>query len=253
MSARAGRSIARLPSGFVDVFAEDFFGRRDIIERICQVYSRFGFVPLETPAIEYLDVLGKYLPESDLPEGGVFAQRDDDGQWISLRYDLTAPLSRVVASYRERLPSPYRRYQVGPVWRREKPGPGRYRQFYQCDFDTVGSSSVAADAEACALLCATLEELGISAEHFEIRVNNRKILNGILERIGVTDAATQLAVLRAVDKLDRIGREGVFQLLGEGRRDPSGDFTRGADLSCQQAKTVLEFVEVGRTSRETLL
>ena len=240
------RTIPRNPAGFPDVFAADVLERNRMIETITSVYRRFGFAPLETPGIEYLDVLGKFLPESDEPEGGVFAFRDDDEEWISLRYDLTAPLSRVVAQYAQELPRPYRRYQVGPVWRREKPGPGRFRQFYQCDFDTVGASSIATDAEACAVLAAALEALGIAPADFEIRVNNRKILNGVLESIGVPlTGALQVNVLRAVDKLDRLGMDGVRELLGKGRRDESGDFTKGAELSNEQIEKVLAFVAAG--------
>ena len=180
------RTVPRIPPGFSDAFADDVISRQEMIETILGVYRRFGFAPLETATMEYLDVLGKYLPESDEPEGGVFALKDDDNQWISLRYDLTAPLSRVVAQYGNELPSPYRRYQVGPVWRREKPGPGRFRQFYQCDFDTVGTSSVAADAEVCGVLSAALRALDIESENFEIRVNNRKVLSGVLETIGIS-------------------------------------------------------------------
>jgi histidyl-tRNA synthetase len=235
---------ARLPSGFQDTFAEDLLARQQMISAISEVYARFGFSPLETPAMEYVEVLGKYLPESDEPQGGIFALRDDDEQWIALRYDLTAPLSRVVAQYGQQLPSPYRRYQVSPVWRREKPGPGRFRQFYQCDFDTIGSASPAADAEVCAVLCAALEAVGIDRGDYQVRVNNRKVLNGVLESTGISGDALQLAVLRAVDKLDRVGLDGVRELLGVGRRDPSGDFTQGAGLSEAQAQAVLEFVRV---------
>jgi histidyl-tRNA synthetase len=243
---------ARLPSGFQDVFAEDLLARQRMIASICDVYARFGFAPLETPAAEYVEVLGKYLPESDEPQGGIFALRDDDGQWIALRYDLTAPLSRVVAQYGQQLPSPYRRYQVSPVWRREKPGPGRFRQFYQCDFDTVGSASPAADAEVCAVLCAAMEAVGIGRGDYQVRVNNRKVLNGVLEAAGISGDAMQLAVLRAIDKLDRVGMDGVRELLGRGRKDPSGDFTEGAGLSAEQAEAVLEFVGVdGRDGADT--
>jgi histidyl-tRNA synthetase len=245
-TTKINKTIPRTPPGFVDAFSDDVISRQQMIDVICDVYRRFGFAPLETSAVEYLDVLGKFLPESDEPAGGVFALKDDDDQWISLRYDLTAPLSRVVAQYAAQLPSPYRRYQVGPVWRREKPGPGRFRQFYQCDFDTVGTSSVAADAEVCAVLTEALTALGIAQQDFEIRVNNRKVLNGVLETIGVSaEGDRQLTVLRAIDKLDRLGMDGVRDLLGDGRKDASGDFTEGAGLSAGQIDTVLGFVGSG--------
>ncbi len=243
---KSTRTIPRTPPGFPDAFGDDVISRQQMIETILSVYRRFGFAPLETTTMEYLDVLGKYLPESDEPEGGVFALKDDDEQWISLRYDLTAPLSRVVAQYGNELPSPYRRYQVGPVFRREKPGPGRFRQFYQCDFDTVGTSSVAADAEVCAVLSTAFTALGIEPENFEIRVNNRKVLSGVLETIGIDlTGDRQMTVLRAVDKLDRLGLGGVRELLGEGRKDASGDFTEGAGLDPSQIETVMGFVGAG--------
>jgi histidyl-tRNA synthetase len=247
------RTAPRTAAGFSDTFADDVVLRSEMMATICRVYERFGFAPLETPAIEYLDVLGKFLPESDEPAGGVFAFRDDDEQWLSLRYDLTAPLSRVVAQYGTTLPQPFRRYQAGPVWRREKPGPGRFRQFYQCDFDTVGSSSAAADAEACAILYAGLAALGLAPGEFEVRVNDRKVLNGVLDTLGIVAPERQMAVLRAIDKLDRLGLEGVGHLLRTGRRDPSGDFTPGAQLSDDQAKVVLEYVSAGDPSREIVL
>ncbi len=249
------RTQARTAPGFQDVFAADLLARQRMIDTITAVYRRYGFAPLETPAIEYLDALGKYLPESDEPQGGVFAFKDDDEQWISLRYDLTAPLSRVVAQHSQELPSPYRRYQVGPVFRREKPGPGRFRQFYQCDFDTVGSASPAADAEVCGVLATAFEALGL-AGNFEIRINDRKLLNGVLETVGLdADNPRRGTVLRAMDKLDRLGPEGVRQLLGKGRRDPTGDFTKGAELSAEHIDAVMGFCSpgpAGESRAETL-
>ena len=241
------RPQARRPRGFQDSFETHSIARRAMIDKICAVYSRYGFEPLETSAVEYVDALGKYLPESDLPNEGIFALRDDDGQWISLRYDLTAPLARVVAEY-EHLPKPFRRYQFGPVWRREqKPGETRLREFYQCDFDTVGSSSMAADAEVCALLAEALQALGI--QQFVVKVNNRKLLTGIMERAGISDPATRLLVLRAIDKLDSLGVEGVEKRLTTGRKDQSGDFTEGAGLSAEQASTILSFIAVPKGER----
>ena len=254
-NAQENRPVPRVPRGFRDVFAPDLVARRRAIDVIRQVYELHGFEPLETPAVEFVEVLGKYLPESDTPEGGVFALRDDDHQWISLRYDLTAPLSRLVAQRTNQLGLPFRRYQVGPVWRKEKPGPGRYREFYQCDFDTVGTESMAADAEVAALLVHCFTALGIKRGDYVVRVNNRKVLNGVLDAVGLPDEATdegarlRLAVLRAVDKLDRLGREGVGELLGRGRMDESGDFTAGAGLSTEQAAGVMAFVDAGGGER----
>ncbi len=212
---------------------------------IAEVFETYGFQALETPAVENLDALGKFLPDIDQPNEGVFAWKDTPG-WLALRYDLTAPLARVAAQHRNSLPSPYRRYAIGPVWRNEKPGPGRFRQFYQCDADTVGSASAASDAEMCMLVSDALEAVGIVRGEYLVRINNRKLLDGILENAGLsTDEgdAKRNSVLRALDKLDRIGGAGVAALLQEGRKDGSGDFTRGAGLSPDQAEDIREFLE----------
>ena len=235
---------AETPKGFRDYFGAEVSERKAMLDTIAGVYHRYGFDPLETSAVETLDALGKYLPDVDRPNEGVFAWQDEDQDWLALRYDLTAPLARVAAQYRNDLPSPYRRYAMGPVWRNEKPGPGRFRQFYQCDADTVGSGSVAADAEICAMLADALEEVGIPRGDYVVRVNNRKVLNGVMETIGLTedDTKTREAVLRTIDKFDKFGREGVLQLLTNGRLDASGAFTDGVGLSHDQANTVYLFL-----------
>jgi histidyl-tRNA synthetase len=228
---------ARLPRGLADRGPAEIAATRRMMETIRQVYERYGFEPVETPAIEYTDALGKFLPDQDRPNEGVFSFQDDDEQWLSLRYDLTAPLARYVAENFDTLPKPYRSYRFGWVFRNEKPGPGRYRQFMQFDADTVGSSSPAADAEMCMMAADTMEELGIPRGDYVVKVNNRKVLDGLLESIdlgGDEHAGRRLTVLRAIDKLDRLGVEGVHQLLGKGRKDESGDFTKGAGLNDQQ-------------------
>ena len=242
--------IPRLPKGFRDIFASDVLARQRMIDTIREVYERYGFAPLETSAIEYVDALGKFLPESETPAGGIFAFKDEDNSWIALRYDLTAPLSRVFSEYQQDLPLPFRRYQVGLVWRNEKPGPGRFREFYQFDIDTVGSASMAADAEVCCVLSDSLEALQISRGDYVIRVNNRKALNGVLELIGLpSDEQTSLSVLRAIDKLDRLGIKGVKELLQAGRKDESGDFTEGAKLSDTQVQLIIDLLSVKADSR----
>ncbi|MEO1550500.1 MAG: HisS family protein, partial [Pseudomonadota bacterium] len=220
------RPKALPPRGFRDYFGADVTERAAMLAQITQVYHRYGFDPLESAAVETVEALGKFLPDVDRPNEGVFAWQDEDDTWMALRYDLTAPLARVYAQHRNDLPTPYRRYAVGPVWRNEKPGPGRYRQFYQCDADTVGTASVAADAEICALLSDVFEVVGIPRGDYVVRINNRKVLNGVMEVCGILDpadptahAAARGTVLRAIDKLDRLGREGVRALLGEGRKD----------------------------------
>ncbi len=240
----ADRPAPKIPRGFRDLAAADVLARRGMLSTISEVYERFGFEPLETPALEYVEALGKFLPESDTPAGGVFSLRDDDRRWIALRYDLTAPLSRFYARNAGGLTSPYRRYQVGPVWRREKPGPGRFRECYQGDFDTVGTDSMVADAEICAVVATCFEALGIGRGDYMIRVNNRKVLNGVLDTIGLPETADgRLTVLRAIDKLDRLGAGGVRRLLGDGRLDASGDFTAGAGLGSEQIEIVLGYLE----------
>ena len=219
-----------------------------MIETIRQVYERYGFEPVETPAIEYTDALGKFLPDQDRPNEGVFSFQDDDEQWLSLRYDLTAPLARYVAENFDTLPKPYRSYRFGFVFRNEKPGPGRFRQFMQFDADTVGSASPAADAEMCMMAADTMEALGIPRGSYVVKVNNRKMLDGVLESIGLggeENAGRRLTVLRAVDKYDRLGVEGVRQLLGAGRKDESGDFTKGAGLTSDQSSQILQNIISG--------
>ena len=238
------RPKARLPRGFRDRGAAEIAAERRVLETIRGVYESYGFSPLETPAFEYTDALGKFLPDVDRPNAGVFSLKDDDEQWLSLRYDLTAPLARHVAANFQTLAKPFRRYQVGPVWRNEKPGPGRYREFLQFDADTVGSASPSADAEILMMLSDTLEALGLRRGDYIVKLNNRKLLDGVLEAAGVPlqDQARRGVVLRAIDKIDRLGPQGVAALLGEGRKDESGDFTKGAGLSAEQAMRILSFV-----------
>src|SRR5712671_4369956 len=228
---------ARLPRGFADRGGTEIAATRRMLDKIRAVYERYGFEPLETPAVEYTDALGKFLPDQDRPNEGVFSLQDDDEQWLSLRYDLTAPLARHVAENFDALAKPYRSYRFGYVFRNEKPGPGRFRQFMQFDADTVGSGSMAADAEMCMMAADTMEALGVPRGSYVVKVNNRKVLDGVLEAIGIggeENAGKRLAVLRAIDKLDRLGYNGVRQLLGPGRKDESGDFTKGAELSEKQ-------------------
>lgn len=243
---------AEKPRGLRDRLGAELVAERQMLDTIRSVYDSYGFDPLETPAIEFADALGKFLPDLDRPNEGVFAFRDDDEQWLSLRYDLTAPLARFVAENYDELPKPFRRYQVGQVYRNEKPGPGRYREFTQFDADTVGTASPVADAEGYMMLCDVFEALGLGGEYI-VKVNNRKILNGILESIGITTGpeheAQRLGVLRAIDKLDRLGVEGVSQLLGAGRKDESGDFTKGANLASNAVARVIAFTQTGASSR----
>jgi len=241
----APRASARLPRGLLDRGPAEIAATERMLAAIRETYELYGFEAVETPFIEFTDALGKFLPDLDRPNEGVFSFRDDDESWLSLRYDLTAPLARYVAENFDKLPKPYRSYRVGTVFRNEKPGPGRFRQFMQFDADTVGAASVAADAEMCMMAADTLEGLGIKRGDYVIKVNNRKVLDGLMEAIGLGGEESfgrRLTVLRAIDKLDRLGPEGVELLLGKGRKDESGDFTRGAGLSSAQADNVMRFL-----------
>jgi histidyl-tRNA synthetase len=252
------RPKARPPRGFRDYAGDDVRDTRRMLHTLRVVFERYGYDALETPAIEYTDALGKFLPDTDRPNSGVFSFQDEDEQWMSLRYDMTAPLARHVAENFDKLPKPYRRYAMGPVWRNEKPGPGRYREFIQCDADTVGTDNVAADAEACMLMADAMEALGIPRGQYVVKVNNRKVLDGILELAGIdpvsdADAIKRLTVLRAMDKYDKFGVEGVSLLLTTGRRDESGDFTKGAGLSAVQAAANTDFLSLSSHNATTIV
>ena len=241
------RPKAETPKGFRDYFGAEVTQRTEMLRAIAGVYHHYGFEALESSAVETVEALGKFLPDVDRPNEGVFAWQEfdenDKGDWMALRYDLTAPLARVYAQHRNDLPTPYRRFAMGPVWRNEKPGPGRYRQFYQCDADTVGTASMAADAEICAMLSDTLETVGILRGDYLVRVNNRKVMNGVLEVMGLADdQAARDNVLRTIDKFDKVGEQGVRELLTKGRLDASGAFIDGVGLSDDQAAPVLAFL-----------
>ncbi|WP_460449176.1 histidine--tRNA ligase [Alsobacter sp. SYSU BS001988] len=248
-SDKPARVKARLPRGFADRGPADVAATDEMLRAIRETFELYGFEAVETPFVEYTEALGKFLPDQDRPNEGVFSFQDDDEQWLSLRYDLTAPLARSVAERFDALPKPYRSYRCGWVFRNEKPGPGRFRQFMQFDADTVGAPSVAADAEAAMLMADTLERVGVPRGQYVVRVNNRKVLDGVLEAIGLAgdeNAGRRLTVLRAIDKLDKVGPDGVRALLGPGRMDPSGDFTKGAGLPEDAIARVLDFTSASR-------
>jgi histidyl-tRNA synthetase len=237
--------LARTAKGFQDRGPADIAATERMLKVIRETFELYGFEPVETPFIEYTDALGKFLPDQDRPNEGVFSFQDEDEQWLSLRYDLTAPLARHVAENYDRLPKPFRSYRSGFVFRNEKPGPGRFRQFMQFDADIVGAPTVAADAEICMLAADTMERLGIRRGDYVVKVNNRKVLDGVMEAIGLggeDKAAQRLTVLRAIDKLDKFGPEGVRLLLGAGRKDESGDFTKGAGLGDREISVLLNTV-----------
>ncbi len=245
--------LARKPRGFPDKREALITAEREMIDRVTSMYRRWGFEGLETGAFEYADALGKFLPDDDRPNAGVFALQDDDDQWMSLRYDLTAPLARFAAENWQTLPKPFRRYAAGSVYRNEKPGPGRFREFLQCDADTVGAAGPHADAEMIAMAAEAMRAAGASDGEFVVRVNTRRLLNAVLESVGALANGQRLTILRALDKMDKFGAAGVADLLGAGRMDESGDFTKGAGLDAVAVKRVLAFAEAGRATRgETL-
>ena len=249
---------ARIPRGLRDIQGPELAFQKLMLAKISGVYESYGFDALDTSAFEYADALGKFLPDDDRPNEGVFSFEDDDGQWLSMRYDLTAPLARFVAEHYDRLPKPFRRYQWGSVFRNEKPGPGRFRQFLQIDADTVGAGGSQADAEMCLMAADCMQTLGMSGDQFSVNINNRKILDAILAQVGLDAQANdydmrRLTILRALDKLDRLGIGGVADLLGDGRKDESGDYTKGAGLDKTSIAKLTDFVQAGRDTRSETL
>jgi len=226
-----------LPIGFVDRQENELLIRDFIISNIKEIMIKYGFQYLETPSFEYTDSIGKFLPDKDRPDEGVFSFLDEK-KWLSLRYDLTAPLARYVAKNYLEIPKPFKRYQLGTVWRNEKPGPGRFREFLQFDADFVGTKNLLADAELCVMISEILEKCGLSKKEYIIKISSRKITEELFKKININNNEQKLIALRALDKIDRLGWDGVRQLLGEGRKDKSGDFTKGANLSSSNIKTI---------------
>jgi len=237
-----------LPLGFVDRQEKELLVRDFIISNIKEVMIKYGFQYLETPSFEYSESIGKFLPDKDRPDEGVFSFQDEN-KWLSLRYDLTAPLARYVAKNYLEIQKPFKRYQLGTVWRNEKPGPGRFREFLQFDADFVGTKSLQADAELCVMISEILEKCGLNKEEYIVKISSRKITEELFKRINIYNNEQKLTALRALDKLDRLGWEGVNQLLGDGRKDKSGDFTKGANLSSSNIEAIEN--ELKKKSPET--
>ena len=241
MNKKISKPSVDLPGGFIDRKEKELVIRDFLIKQIKEVMTKYGFEFLETPSFEYTESLGKFLPDKDRPSEGVFSF-EDSKKWLSLRYDLTAPLARYTAKNFDNLPRPFKRYQLGTVWRNEKPGPGRFREFLQFDADYVGTSNLLADSELCILISEILEKCGLANNEFNIKISNRKLSKGLLEELNIIDQNQQSISLRAIDKLDRVGIEGVRLLLGKGRKDKSGDFTDGAQLEEKQIIKIIEFL-----------
>lgn len=247
MNKKTFKPTSELPSGFADRQEEELLIRDLLISNIKKIMSKYGFQYLETPSFEYTDSIGKFLPDKDRPSEGVFSF-EDEKKWLSLRYDLTAPLARYAAKNFDSLPRPFKRFQLGTVWRNEKPGPGRFREFLQFDADYIGTSNLFSDAELCFLISEILKSCGLGTSEFIIKISNRKLSKGLLEKLNITDEQKQSITLRAIDKLDRVGAEGVQYLLGKGRKDKSGDFTKGAELEESQIKEIINFLNIKNLS-----
>jgi len=226
-----------LPLGFVDRKEKELLIRDFVISNIKEVMIKYGFQYLETPSFEYTDSIGKFLPDKDRPGEGVFSFKDEN-KWLSLRYDLTAPLARYVAKNYLEIPKPFKRYQLGTVWRNEKPGPGRYREFLQFDADYVGTKNLQADAELCVLISEILEKCGLAKADYIVKISSRKFTDKLFEQLKITSKGQISTTLRALDKIDRLGWEEAKKLLGEGRKDKSGDYTKGANLKNDQIKII---------------
>ncbi len=241
-----------LPLGFVDRQEKELLIRDFVISNIKEIMIKYGFQYLETPSFEYTDSIGKFLPDKERPDAGVFSFKDGN-KWMSLRYDLTAPLARYVAKNYLEIPKPFKRYQLGSVWRNEKPGPGRFREFLQFDADYVGTKNLQADAELCVLISEILEKCGLDKKDYTVKISSRKITDKLFEKLKITSRDQVSTTLRALDKIDRLGWEEAKKLLGEGRKDKSGDYTKGAKLSNDQIKTIESTLQGKSSDSEDIL
>jgi len=241
-----------LPLGFVDRQEEELLIRDFIISNIKEVMIKYGFQYLETPSFEYTDSIGKFLPDKERPDQGVFSFKDEK-KWLSLRYDLTAPLARYVAKNYLEIPKPFKRYQLGTVWRNEKPGPGRFREFLQFDADYVGTKSLQADAELCVLISEILEKCGLDKKDYTVKISSRKITDKLFEQLKIKSKEQISTTLRALDKIDRLGWGEAKKLLGEGRKDKSGDYTKGANLNSDQVKIIENALKSKTSDSEDVL
>jgi histidyl-tRNA synthetase len=249
---KKNKPLKELPLGFVDRQEKELLVRDFIISNIKKVMIKYGFQYLETPSFEYSDSLGKFLPDKERPDEGVFSFKDEN-KWLSLRYDLTAPLARYVAKNYLEIPKPFKRYQLGTVWRNEKPGPGRFREFLQFDADFVGTKNLQADAELCLLISEILEKCGLTQNEYIIKISSRVITDNLFKKLNIKNENQRLTVLRALDKIDRLGWDGVKKLLGKGRKDKSGDYTKGAELKDVDVKVIEKELTKKNPDTEDLL
>jgi len=238
----------RLSRGLRDLMPEEMLARRAIIDTIRGVYELYGFSPLETPAVEFLDVLSGSAGQE--AQQSIFRVTNPEEEELGLRFDLTVPLSRVVSQYKQEIEFPFRRYQVSPVWRADKPAPGRFRQFTQFDIDSVGAPSEIADVEIMAAMCDTLEALEVGG--YRVRFSSRKILNLLLRYASINDEQG-VEVFRVLDKLDKIGLEKVKLEMTVGYTDESGAPIRGLGLDEAQVDKIATFLTTqGETRNEVV-
>jgi len=241
-----------LPLGFVDRQEKELLIRDFVISNIKEVMIKYGFQYLETPSFEYTDSIGKFLPDKERPDEGIFSFKDEN-KWLSLRYDLTAPLARYVAKNYLEIPKPFKRYQLGTVWRNEKPGPGRFREFLQFDADYVGTKSLQADAELCVLISEILEKCGLDKKDYTVKISSRKFTDKLFEKLKIKSKEQISTALRALDKIDRLGWGEAKKLLGEGRKDKSGDYTKGANFNNDQIKIIENALKSKTSDSEDVL
>ena len=234
-----------LPSGFEDRWSKQLSLKKKLLEIIENNFLKFGFSPLETPSFEISKNIGSFLEDDAASPTSDAFTFEDVNEKITLRYDLSSPLSRFVAQNYRELPFPYKRYAIGNVWRNEKSGNARYREFTQADVDIIGNINKSqADAEICNIISDTLTKCGLSDKQFKVSISNRKIIQGLINQLKITDKGQELKVIRAIDKLDRVGLKGVEDLLKKERVDASGAVTKGANLSATQASEILNFLKI---------
>jgi len=238
--------IPGLPSGFEDRWSQKLLLKKKLLKVIEENFVKFGFDPLETPSFEISENIGSFLAEDESnPMSDVFSFEDGDKN-ITLRYDLSSPLARFVAQNYQELPSIYKRYAIQNVFRNEKVGNARYREFTQADCDIVGNVNPAqANAELCNLIASTLIACGLNKDQFTINVSNRKIVQGLIEELKISEEK-RIKVMRAIDKLDKpgFGFRGVEELLKKQRKDVSGAITKGADLNDEQVFKIINFLKI---------
>ena len=237
---------ARTLKGFQDLVPGDLIPRKTVVQAIEGVFEKYGFQPLETPAIEYLETLLGAGGEETNKE--LFRLESPEGDPIALRFDHTVPFARLLAQYPGKLKTPFRRYAIGPVWRADKPGPGRFRQFTQLDVDAAGSESVAVDAEIIAVMNEIMIAAGV--DRFTVLVNNRKLMDALLESCGIVEPARQKHVLRVIDKVNKAGIGNVRLELADGRIDESGDPIPGVHLKPDTIERVISFLNITGNTRE---